>query len=74
MVSFKYFMPLWPVSSRFWKGFGADRTVFHKDCESMFYNCVPNGFDYSGRTAQPYGECLNLSIFSRWGSFIEVSG
>ena len=29
--TFKYFLPLWPVFSRFWAGLGADHTLFYKN-------------------------------------------
>ena len=69
MISFKYFGSLWSVSSRFWAGLGAVHTVFHKNSENMFYNCLVNDFYYAlksilaTRSAQTYGECSNLSIF-----------
>ena len=44
MVSFKYFWLWCTVSSRFSGGLGVDHTVFHKNSESMFSNCVVNGF------------------------------
>ena len=47
MVSFKYFWSLWSVSSKFWVSLGADHIVFHKNCDSMFYNCVSNGFYFA---------------------------
>ena len=39
-------------------------------CETMLYSCVPNGFYFAlrsmstGRSAQTYEQCSNLSIFS----------
>ena len=51
--------------------FGANLTVFYKNCDSMFYNCMPYSFYWAlklssaVRSAQTNGECSNLSIFSR---------
>ena len=44
MVSSKYFLSLWLISSEIWVSLGADHTVFLKNCDSRFYNCVSNGF------------------------------
>ena len=79
MISFKYFRPLLLFSSTFWAGLGADHTVFHRNWESIFDNCVPNGFycplktTSAKRILQTYGECSHFSIFSRQGYFPEVS-
>ena len=35
--TFKYFLPLWPVFSRFWAGLGADHTLFYKNKESVLW-------------------------------------
>ena len=76
MVNFKYFRPLWFVSSIFLVGSGADHTGFCIYCESMLYSYAPNGYNFSlrsrsgGRSAQTYEKCLNLSIFSRLGLFL----
>ena len=51
--------------------FGADPTVFYKNCDSMFYTCVPNGFycalksKSAVRSVKAYEECSNLCSFSR---------
>lgn len=37
MILFKYFLPLWFVSSRFWAGLGADHTLFYKNKESVLW-------------------------------------
>ena len=47
LVSFKDFQPLWFASSRFCAGPDENYTVLHNNCESMYYNCVPNGFCFS---------------------------
>ena len=44
LVSFKDFQTLWFASSRFCTGPDENHTVLHKNCESMYFNCVPNGF------------------------------
>ena len=41
---FQVFSAVVVVSSTFWAGLGADHTVFYKNCESIFYYCVLNGF------------------------------
>ena len=71
MIIFKYFCSLWLISSKFWVNLGADHTVFHKNYDRMFYNCISSGFYYAlksrstERSAQTYEECSNLTIFSR---------
>ena len=78
MVSFEYFRPLWSASSRFWAGSGADHTVLHKNNESIFIVAFPMDFLFCfviklGRgSAQTYGKCSILSIFSRLGPFPQV--
>ena len=37
MILFKYFLPLWFVSSRFWAGLGADHTLFYKNKKSVLW-------------------------------------
>ena len=71
MISFKYFRLLLSVSSTFWGGLGADHTVFHRNWESVFNDCVPNGFYCALKStsakgiAQTNGECSGYSIFSQ---------
>ena len=71
MISFKYFCSLWLISSKFWVSLGADHTVYRKNCDRMFYNCISSGFycalkpRSAGRIARTYEECSNLTIFSR---------
>ena len=80
MISFKNFWPLWSVSSRFWAGHRKDNQIFSKNCDSMFYTCVPHAFYFAlrsmsvGRGAEAYEECSNLDIFSRLGFFSKFLG
>ena len=73
-------LSLWSISLRFWAGLDVDHTVLCKNCDTICYNCVPNGFfcalksRLAVRCTQSYGECSNLGIFTRQGSFLEVSG
>ena len=68
MVSFKYFCSLWLISSKFWVSTNTYHAVFHKNCDSRFYNCVSNGFycalksRSAGRSAQTY-ENAQISVF-----------
>ena len=45
--------------------------------ESIFYNCVSNGFYFvlrsrlAEKSAQTYEKCSNLGIFSSFGSFLQ---
>ena len=57
LVSFKYFQPSWFASSRFCAGSDENHTVLHKNCESMYYSCVSNGF------------CFPLWSSSSWEMF-----
>ena len=61
MVKFKYLWSLWLIFSKFWVSLCADHTVYHKNCDSIFYNCVSNALycalksRSAGRSAQTYG-------------------
>ena len=44
MISFKYFCSLWLICSKFWVSLGADHTVYHKNCDRIFYNCISVAF------------------------------
>ena len=60
LVSFKYFSLFGYAYSRFGVGPRTDNNVLHKNCESMFYICVPNVFFCLYLRAQ----CFFLFIFA----------
>ena len=70
LVSFKYFSLFGYAYSRFGVGPRTDNNVLHKNCESMFYICVPNVFFCLYLRAQCFfclylrAQCFFLFIFA----------
>ena len=80
LVSFTYFLPFCSIYSWFCEGPGVDHTVLYKNCESMYYSCVPNAFYFAlwlpsaEGSAQVYDACSIFNLFRRLGLFLQFFG
>ena len=80
MVGFKYFLPLWSVSSRIWAGHRKDHPMFSKNWNSMFYTCVYHGFYFALRlmfvenSAQTKKNNYFQVFLAVWVIFLKILG